>query len=191
MDVTIYKVTLELTEDILGTVPKNREVYAAHIATKDRELIEKKAKMGIPLCDGTEPTSLAISSRISEEVETIEEIEEKGWTGFHTTSEGDAFLFDYALKGFLCESARTHKEIGNVKQLQDKFKRYVFVFPRRIILGKVTGTNERPLRALTAQGPRVALARSDTIGAGTKLSFEIHILEGGGITQKILKEVLT
>ena len=41
----------------------------------------------------------------------------------------------------------------------------------------VDGVVERPLRAQTMQGPRVTLARSDYMNAGTKLTFEIKVVE--------------
>ena len=53
-------------------------------------------------------------------------MEERGWTGFHKDEQG-SFIYNYTLKGFLCEAARTLKEWGVVKQLQDKFKRHCFV----------------------------------------------------------------
>ena len=47
---------------------------------------------------------------------------------------------------------------------------------------------ERPLRASTAQGDRVALARSDTCPAGTQIEFDVLIL--GQVTQSLLEEWL-
>ena len=38
------------------------------------------------------------------------------------------------------------------------------------------GILERPLRAQTAQGERIALARSETIPAGSTMEFEIMVL---------------
>jgi DNA topoisomerase VI subunit B len=166
MAFTYYDVEIVLTEPLLGTVPKNKEVYKKFIASKQADL------------------GLA-----EEEVETVESVEESGWTGFHKDIDGH-FLYDYAVKGFLCESARTLKQYGAVKQLQDKFKRYCFVLPRKIRLPEPTEVLERPLRAMTAQGPRVALTRSDVVAAGTKLTFKVAVMDGGSITEKLLIEVL-
>ena len=56
----------------------------------------------------------------------------------------------------------------------------IFVAPRQIVAhlpeGGVVGFCERPLRAQTAQGERVSLARSESLPAGTVLEFEILLL---------------
>ena len=167
MSESIYEVEIEITEDLLGTISKNKEVYATYIASKAAEIEQRE-----------------------EEISTVTEIEERGWTGFHTDDKGP-FLYDYVVKGFLCESARTLKQFGALKQLQDKFKRYVFVTPRRIRLPQIAEKPlERPLRAMTAQGPRVTVTRSDVVTAGARLVFQVTILDGAGITQKCLEKVL-
>jgi hypothetical protein len=167
MQGTNYHITIELLERMLGTVPKSPDIYKAYIASKAADL------------------GLA-----EEEIATVESLEEKGWTGFHRDEQGP-FLYNYTVKGFLCESARTLKQWGTLKQLQDKFKRYVFVNPRRIRLPEPAGVLERPLRAQTAQGPRVALTRSDYVAEGTQLEFVLEVLEGSGITENCLKDVLS
>lgn len=167
MDATTYEVELKLTEIMLGTVPKSPEIYKSYIASKAADL------------------GLA-----EEEVATVESLEEKGWTGFHRDERGP-FVYNYLVKGFLCESARTLKQWGNLKQLQDKFKRYVFVTPRRIRIPEPAGVLERPLRAQTAQGPRVALTRSDYVEAGAVIRFKLEVLDVAGITEGCLKDVLS
>lgn len=221
LDVTKYGVKIELIEDLLGTTPKDRSVYSNFIASKGREMLEKQARQGIPPAgnqgedapmvtdDGvmTEHGATTVATLLAEEVETIQQVEDRGWTGFHEDPDGP-FLFDYAIKGFLSESARTIKQIGDVKQLQDKFKRYVFVKPRRIRLPKpgkiedfigkpmliVTDKGivcERPLRAMTAQGPRVTVTRSDVVLAGAVIEFQLHVIKGGSVTRKIIEQVLS
>lgn len=162
-----YKCKIRLLEPMLGTCPKQKDIYKKFIAAKVSE------------------------AQGEEEAESIQESEDKGWTSYHKDDAG-YFLFDYALKGFLCESARTLKQWGAMKQLQDKFKRYVFVTPRKIRLPEIDAEPlERPLRAQTAQGPRVTLVRSDQIAAGTELNFEIVVTpDGSGITEELIKQVL-
>lgn len=65
----------------------------------------------------------------------------------------------------------------------------IFVTPRRIPLninGGKLGVNERPLRAQTAQGERIALVRSDTCPAGTTLEFTVTVI--GELPEKTLRE---
>lgn len=211
LELQTYDVQIELLEDLLGTVPLQRAVYSNYIAAKGREMMEKQAKKGIAHSNGEAVTSETTTALLTEEEETIEEIEDRGHTGFHTDDHGP-FLFDYSLKGFLCEAGRTmaravEKEY-KLKQLQDKLKRFCFITPRRIRLpvpekiedfaGKpmlvVTDKGivcERPLRCLTAQGPRVTVTRSDVILAGAKINFSLRVLDGGGITAAILRDVLS
>lgn len=178
MDKTYYDITLELLEPQLGTVPKNQDIYKTFIASKVFDAVED----GIISQEDAEAKAL-------EEVETVQTIEEKGWTGFMKDAKGH-FIYDYMVKGFICESARTMKQHGALKQLQDKFKRYVFVMPRRIYIPEPTEWLERPLRAQTAQGPRVALTRSDLIPAGTLLTFQLVVMAPGGIKRNLIEEVL-
>ena len=166
-----YKVKLTMIEPILGTVPKDPEIYAAYIATR----------------------AALDDEKIAEELETVEKTEEKGWTGFHLVDD-QPVLYDYVIKGFLkdaCGMLRRAK--GTRSQRITAYKKVidglVFVKPRRIPLnlnGGKMGTLERPLRAQTAQGERVALARSDTCPIGTTIEFTLLIV--GKVTQPLLEE---
>ena len=61
----------------------------------------------------------------------------------------------------------------------------------------VDGMLERPLRAETAQGPRVALARSEKIDEGWELEFTIRVVENAGTAKSapidldVIKELLS
>jgi len=170
IEARVYDLEIELVEPMLGTAPKNKEVYAAYIASK-----APKADLG------------------DEEVETAEDLEAKeaaGWTGFHSDENG-IFLYDYAIKGFLKESGNILKDALEIKGLRRKIADTVFVSPRRIYLKeKPDGVLERPLKAETAQGPRVALARSDLVEAGLKFFCEIHVLHKSPVTEKVLRAIL-
>ncbi len=168
-----YQIKLTLTEPILGTITKDPEVYAAYIAGK----------------------AALTDEQLAEELATAEKVEEKGWTGFHML-DGKPILYDYVIKGFFKDacgmlrraSDTRSKKLTAYKKVIDGL---VFVYPRQIPLdtqGKELGILERPLRAQTAQGERVALARSDTCPPGTTLEFTVEIL--GGVSQPLLKEWL-
>ena len=159
-----YTVTLTFTEPLLGTVPKNPEVYASFILTKAADLGDEKA---------------------AEEIGTVESVEESGWTGFHTASDAP-ILYDYVIKGFFKDAAGMLRRVKSSKSAKvTAYKKIidglVFVAPRQIALrlppGESLGVIERPLRAQTAQGERVALARSDAAPAGTVCTFELTILD--------------
>lgn len=50
---------------------------------------------------------------------------------------------------------------------------------------------ERPLRADTPQGPRVALTRSDTLNVGTKMSFVLKNLWPKVFTEDVLRLIFS
>ena len=164
----MFDVKIRLTTDLLGTVPKNKEIFSTYIETK-------KPK-----------------NQTEEETENIEEIEEAGWTGFMQDEKG-IFIYDYMIRGFLKNAGNILKDELKLKNLRSKISDRVFIFPRKIYLGKSEpdGVLERPLRGMTAKGPRVSLARSDYIAAQTEISFSIDIIGGGKeITENLIWKLL-
>jgi len=162
------KVKIELTTEMLGTVPKDRDVYKTYIESKKPE--EKNGE---------------------DEYLTVEKIEEKGWTGFHSDENG-LFIYEYMIKGFLKNAGNVLKEIVKIKNLKSKIDDYVFIQPRKIYLGMTEpqGVIERPLRAMTMQGPRVTLARSDYVAAGHQLDFEITLIPHKELKESVIKTLL-
>ena len=175
-----FNVELTLDEAMLGTVPKDKDIYTTFIASK------------APTPENGE-----------EEVETVEEIEDKGWTGFHSI-DGKPFIYDYMIKGFFKDACGMLSRVSGKKikgtervpkNLSSKLTAYkkvidglIFVKPRKIFieLSGDMGILERPLRVQTPQGERVCLARSDTVPAGSKLKFDVIVL--GGVDEDTLRE---
>lgn len=166
---TITKhVKVKLIEEMLGTVPMDKTIYATYIET-----LKPKDAEGA-------------------ETETIEDREEKGWTGFHKDEHG-LFVYDYFVKGFFKNAATILKEELKIKNLRSKVSDLLFIQPRRIYFNikKCDSTVERPLRAQTAQGPRVTLARSDAIKAGRTFEFDVVLLTGKNeLKEDIIKKLL-
>jgi hypothetical protein len=187
----VYHVELTLTREMLGTVPKNREIYAQYIAS----------------------VAALTDEQVAEELKSVENTEERGWTGFHINEEGLPFVFDYLIKGYLKETCgHLRRGTSNLSKSLTAYKKVingcVWPSPRQIVLNgdieaidleitpdgiEVTNNPlqvlERSLRASTAQGERVTLARSDYVPAGTKLSFDLTIL-ASVVTEKVLREWL-
>jgi hypothetical protein len=179
----IYEIELTFKEPMLGTVPKDKELYKNYIASK-----------------------APVAENGDEEVETVQEMEEKGWTGFHCLPDGSPFIYDYMIKGFFKAACSMLSRVSgkrvkgqervskNHSSALKAFKKVidglVFIEPRQIpieINGEM-GVLERPLRAMTAQGERVALSRSDTVPAGSKIRFKVRVL--GEVSQALLEEWL-
>lgn len=182
MEIIKIPIELTLTEPMLGTVTKNKEVYTNFIANKLRDEV-RRGNVAVA----------ELERKSVEELETIDEREEKGWTGFHSDEKG-LFIYDYMIRGFLKAAGQATANQNKVVAYRSKIDQNVFIFPRKIHfsqfdknVSKPDGVVERVLRAMTMQGPRVSLAKSDKVDAGTKLNFEIHLLKNKDITEDILK----
>jgi len=166
-----YHVKLTFVEPLLGSTPMNKELYADYVATKAVDAPD-------------------------DELETVVEMTEKGTTGFHRLLDGTPCLYDYVLKGFFkdaCGMLRRDPDSASakLKAFRKVIDGLTFVFPRQIpiqVKGEV-GILERPLRAQTAQGERVALSRSETIGAGSSIEFDVLVL--AEVKEAHLQEWLT
>lgn len=104
---------------------------------------------------------------------------------------GTPFIYDYQIRGFFKDACGALRRAdgtldGGDENLSKKLAAHksvidgcVFVGPREIPLNVPEDLEEdvceRPLRAETPQGPRVALARSETVPAGTTLDIEISL----------------
>lgn len=162
MKKTEMTVKLTLLEDILGTLPGDPEVYKSYIASKAPE-----------------------GKTINDEIELIGEdgVYEKGMTVFIKNKEGQPCIFDYLIKGFFKNAASALRGADDTKSKKlsahkKKIDNLVFVTPRLIEIHNFDeiGICERPLRASTAQGERVALSCSESIAAGATLEFTITCL---------------
>lgn len=157
-------IELEFTEELLGTASNNPEVHADYIASKAPDAPSRKDEIA------------AIGAV---------EYEEKGMTVFPRDEDGTPILWDYQVKGFFKESCGMLRRADDglskrLKAYKKEIDGLVFPYPRKIRLDLpprgFVGDLQRPLRAQTAQGERVALAHSETCPAGTRCRFEVKLL---------------
>jgi hypothetical protein len=90
-------------------------------------------------------------------------------------------------KGFLKDACSALSRVPDTVSKEMKaYKKVIdgliFPQPRKIFLQMPEGTSgtgrcQRPLRAATAQGERIALATSETVPEGTFLEFDILLLD--------------
>lgn len=154
-------VQLTFTEEVLGTASANPDIHAEYIASKAPD-----------------------AKSMAEEIESIglEEAVEKSMTVFHKDANGNPFLYDYQIKGFFKDAAKSLKKVtgtvcSKTKAYKQEIDGLLFVEPRQIPMdlhGKTIGNCQRPLRASTAMGERVALANSETVPAGTNIICTIR-----------------
>lgn len=174
-----YKLRLEFIEMLLGTAPLNAEIYTDFVASK------------APATNG--------NGNGASELDTLEALDIKGRTGFHRDEAGNPLLLDYMFRGFCKEACGALRQQRNRKSAaltnyKSKINAHLFVAERYIPLKlphAATVTNfERPLRAETMRGPRVALASSDSVPIGTWCEFTLEVLAPEIITEPLLTEWL-
>lgn len=156
------KVTLTFNEYILGTASANPEIHAEFIASKAPD-----------------------AQKMEEEVANVgaDEVFEKSLTVFPRGKEGEPILYDYQVKGFMKDTCGMLKRVpgtesGKLKAYKKEIDGLIFVKEREIPIktDKPITILQRPLRAQTAQGERVALASSERIEAGATVTFTIMTL---------------
>ena len=170
------KVKVEFFEELLGTASADPDIHYNFIAKNAPDAPSRK-----------------------EEIEAlgVDEVADRGTTVFPRLENGQPFLWDYQWKGYLKDAAgglRTIKgtESSKVKAYKKLIDKLIYPQPRKVALnlpaGKAIDFCERPLRASTAQGERVALASSEACPAGTTAEFEILVLDEGLVP--FVKELL-
>ena len=157
---TKVHVKLTFTDDLLGTSSGNPELHREFIASKAPD-----------------------AAKMEEEVASlgVEAVEEKSMTVFPKMADGTPYLWDYQIRGFFKEICGAMRGIpgtksSKVKAYKKKVDNTIFGEPREIPLDlhsmKIADC-QRPLRASTMQGERIALANSEVCPQGTTCEFDV------------------
>ena len=157
------KIKVTLIEEALGMMPNNKEIHETYIASKAPD-----------------------AATISEEVAAVgvEEVVEKTMTVFPKLEDGTPFFWDYQIRGFFKDSIGMLRKVKSTKCSKlTSYKKVVdgliFINERKIpiALSGPMGDCQCPLRAETMQGPRVALAHSESVPAGSAFEFTVNLLD--------------
>lgn len=165
-------VRLTLTEEALGTSSSSKELHKEYIASK------------APDAKSTEEEVAALG---------VDAVDEKGRTVFPRMTVGDdddvPFVYDYQIKGFFKDAAKMLKKVSGsecskVRAYKQAIDGLIFIDQRKVPWMAEDGTPahvgptcERPLRASTPMGERVAISSSETVPAGSHLDFGIILLD--------------
>ena len=166
----VMRVRLTFIDDILGTAPADAEIYKTFVA-------------------GKAPDALTLAEEV--DAHGVDEVVEKGMTIFTKDKDGNPVLWNYQIKGFFksaCQALRTvrGRKSEKLKAFKKEIDMRIFVYAdvkdkaNRMIPIQVAGeigNCQRPLRAQTMQGERVALANSESIPAGSSIEFDIYMLQ--------------
>ena len=177
------RVRLTFTDEVLATQPADKDIHASYISSKAPDAKSK-----------------------AEEIEAIgvEEFIEKGKTVFPRTEDGTPLIWAYQIKGFFKAAAKTLHDVKNThsSKLTGYLKRVdrdVFVFPtieeragRKIPFENYGEIHDcqRPLRASTPQGERVAISDSEAIDPGAQIEFDIEWFEDKQMSEALICEWL-
>lgn len=169
------KVKVTLLEELLGSQSANEELQRSYIASKA-------------------PDASTIEDEIA--ATSVDEVAENAMTIFPKLADGTPFIYDYQIRGFFKEACGALKKVegtqsAKVKAHKKLIDNVVFVEPRQIpvdMQGMLMGKCERPLRASTPMGERVALASSETVPEGSTVEFDVIFLNDSD--SKILTEWL-
>lgn len=165
-------VRLTFIADVLGASPNDKEVYSTFVASNAPDAPSKEEEIA----------SIGVDDFV-----------EKGTTVFPRDRYGNPFLWDYQVRGFFkaaaqalqrCKGQPFAKATNNLKAYRKILDQCVLVSPRRIPFNANGPMDicQRPLRAETAQGPRVALASSETIPEGSSVEFTVRCLNEDWLT---------
>ncbi len=156
------KVKLTFLEEVLGTASADKKIHGTFIASKAPDALSRE-----------------------EEIEALgaEEVIEKSMTVFPRNADGKPIFWDYQIKGFFKDACGMLRKVPNsasskIKAYKKEIDGLIFVKEREIpiIFDGEIGSCQRPLRAQTAQGERVALANSETVPAGSTIEFTIQLM---------------
>lgn len=157
------KVKITFMEEVLGTSSNNPDIHDEYIASKAPDAPSRK-----------------------EEVEAlgVEEVVGKSITVFPKLEDGTPFLWDYQIKGFFKDTCGALRKVSEtqsskIKAYKKEIDGLVFIKERKIPFhnfGEV-GECQRPLRASTAQGERIALAHSETVQAESYIEITVICLK--------------
>ena len=163
-------------EGILGTSTANEDIYRDYLAGK------------APTLEVADEEAAVIAASVDEQFG-------KAMTIFPKLEDGTPFQYDYQVKGFFKDTCgalsrltgkdpvtgkkgKAVNESSKLKAFKKEIDGNIFVFPRCIPIrfdGKIT-ICQRPLRASTPQGERVALSASEEIPAGATMEFWVLCL---------------
>ena len=174
------RVRITTTEGMLGTAPMDQDIYRRFIASKAPD-----------------------AATIEEEVAAVgvDQVVTNGMTGFLRMEDDRPYIYDYQIRGMFKDSCgmlsrltgkdpetgkkkKAVNESGKLTAYRKVIDGLIFVNPRKIPVefsGEMS-LCQRPLRAQTAQGERVALAISEEIPAGATMEFEVICFDDSHIS---------
>lgn len=166
------RVKLTFIDDLLGTASSDPELHETYIASKAPDALSREEEIA----------ALGVDEAVA-----------KGRTVFPRDKDGDPVIWNYQIRGFFKSACQALRGIKGAKYKSASLKAYkkqidlrIFVFPDakdrssrgiKINVNGEIGDCQRPLRAQTMQGERVAIADSEMVPAGSTIEFDILMMD--------------
>lgn len=196
----LYKVTLTL-DSIAGGIPKNRSIIKGWIESTNKEKTEEERQR-------------LMEATLSELPDISDEKEAKSWVGFKSDNDG-LYVEGRQVKAMLREAANIIKTVCpngtksgatpaptskakkkpepayGVRNLKSKVADHVFVVENKIYLDRKSPDEieERPVHAMTPQGPRSSLKRTDVV-RDAQITFTVKRLADDAVPEETLYAAL-
>ena len=174
MNMKEIKVKVTLTEEMLGMMPANPDIHREYVASKS-------------------PDAMTIEEEVA--AVGVDEVVENGMTVFPKLADGTPFVWDYQIRGMFKDAIGMLRKVdksecGKIKAYKKAVDGLIFVKERKIPirLSGEMGNCQRPLRAETAQGARIALANSETVPAGSTFCYTLQLMDAS--LEKAVRECL-
>lgn len=201
----VYHIRMTFTEDVLGTCSGNPELHDEYIASKAPDAMTRKEEVAaIGVGDAIEK-GMTVFPRNSDGVpilwgyqvegflkESVKNIK-KHWPDSECAKiKANKQTIDNAI--FVYYKAIPYTESGKYDNSPRNVNGVYYDTSIPVDMnGGVVGDCQRPLRASTAQGERVALAHSESLPAGSSIEFYISLapILGKGIdTKEVIQEMM-
>lgn len=151
----------------------------------------------------TEERRHVMSGELEKLKETLPELEMSGTTVFFRDDLGNVALGDHMIYGHLKAAAeaigrtlpmKRGEPLNSIGFTQELINQHVRAYQGELSNSMIStgqkwggGELQRSLRAKTAQGDRIALAKSETMDAGTEIKFQLKVFPGSPLL--LIKEV--
>lgn len=177
----IQKATYEIhgITRLLGSQPANPEVRSQFIASKIAERAEIEGDTVDKNARGAEENSMLPA-----------DMDKRNLTVFLRDKQYNICICDYVIKGFLKEAGTALKSELGVANVKSKIDNFVLITPAYLTINRdgepldITDYDlERPLRAMTMQGPRVSVTASECIEPDWSIRFTVNLLENEKTTK--------
>lgn len=160
---TEFRVKITFTDDVLGMTPSDPEIHRKYIASNAPDALTTKQEVA---------------------AKGIDAVVQEGMTIFPKNADGQPFFWDYQIRGMFKDSCGLLRKVKTTKSsavtaYKKKIDGTIFVKEREIpieLSGEIKSC-QRPLRGSTPQGETISLANSESIPAGSSITFTVYCLD--------------